>query len=165
MPVVGFKTPAAKPRKRYSSDPKTRAAELVAEGKLGRARPGAGRPRKHTEAQRPSASSVIADALRDNADLAASVVPDVLRDPNASDSMKLRAVKLGLRIEDADENRRREDEREGRRPPESIDPAADHSELVRSLVAKLAENPMVAHQLAAVLSRVEAPGHTPPKPF
>lgn len=153
--------------KKYSSDRRQRMKELQAEGKMtpehGKL---GGRPKKsHTETQRQSASSVIADALRDHAELAARVVPDVLRDPNASDSMKLRAVKLGLRIEDTDENRRREDEREGRRLPEDIDPDADHGELVRSLVAKLASNPIVAHRLAAVLSRVEAPEHKAPKPF
>jgi hypothetical protein len=162
MPVVGFKKPSGEPRKRYSSDPKTRAAELVAEGKLGGRREGAGRPRKHSEPQSVRATSVIADGIRENADLAARVVPDVLRDPEASDRVKMAAIKLGLRIESADEDRRREDEREGRSRAHDIDPDADRDELAAALATKLANNPMLARSLGAVLSRIGESALDPP---
>jgi hypothetical protein len=165
MPVVGFKKPSGAVRKRYSSDPKTRAAELVADGKLGGARAGAGRPRKHTDAQSVRATSVIADGIRENADLAARVVPDVLRDPDASDRVKMQAIKLGLRIESADEDRRREDEREGRRAAELPDLDGDRDVLAAALAAKLAANPMLARRLAAVLSGVAGSTGKPAQPF
>jgi hypothetical protein len=164
MPVVGFKNSPPKSPKRYSSDPKTRAAELVAEGKLGGARPGAGRPRKSvTEAQPKRASTAVTEWAQQNPELIASVIPDVLNDPDASDHLKLRAVKLGLRVESDEVERQRQDEREGRSPAELPDPNADHSELVALLAAKFAANPLLARRLGAVLSAVDVPATDPPK--
>ena len=76
--------------KRYSSDPKTRAAELVAEGKIGGRRQGAGRPRKGvTERQRKRASTVITEYASENADRIAGVLLDVLLADDATRTEKM----------------------------------------------------------------------------
>jgi hypothetical protein len=161
MPVVGFKKPPEKPRKRYSSDRKTRAAELVAEGRLGGAQPGSGRPRKSvTEAQPKRASSAVTEWAQANPDLIASVIPDVLNDPDASDHLKLRAVKLGLKVESDEVERQRQDEREGIAPASAI--PTDRRELESHLAALLISNPIVARRMGALLSGVDAPALNPP---
>jgi hypothetical protein len=157
IPVIGFKSHSETPRKRYASDPKTRARELVEDGKIGGPRPGSGpRRKKHPDSQSVRASSVIAEELREHSDLAASVIPDVLRDPNASDRLKLAAIKLGLKIESDQADHDRQDEREGRRSLDLPDADADRDELASGLAAKLAANPIVARRIAALLSAVEA---------
>lgn len=159
MPVIGFPQPSDKPSRRYSSDPKIRAAELVRDGKIGGRREGAGRPRKSTSgSQKPKrASTVVAEALRDNAELVASVIPDVVNDPDASRHVKLRAAKLALEIEGREAERvREEDERLGRFRSGRGELPADRDALVQALAAKVAANPMLAAQLGAVLSRAAA---------
>lgn len=96
--------------KRYSSDPKQRAAELVAEGKIGGKREGAGRPRKVTSDGQPKrASTVIADYVRENAEDMAKVITDCLLDPDASQLDKMRAVKLAVGIDSRESDREREE--------------------------------------------------------
>jgi hypothetical protein len=156
MPVVGFKKPTDKPARRYSSDPKTRAAELVADGKLGGARPGAGRPRKkHPDSQkRKRASTAITEAARENADKIASVISDVVNDPEASRHVKLRAAKLAVDIEHKEDAHARElDDRLG---PSRGEFPQDRDALVEGLAAKIAGNPLLAAQLGDVLSRAAA---------
>jgi hypothetical protein len=156
VPVVGFDKPTDKPARRYSSDPKTRAAELVKDGKIGGKREGAGRPRKSTsDTQRPKrASTVVAEALRENAELVASVIPDVVNDPDASRHIKLRAAKLAVDIEGREAERtREEDERAGRFRAGGGELPEDRDELAAMLASKLAANPLLAAQLGDVLSR------------
>jgi hypothetical protein len=166
VPVVGFKKPSREPRKRYSSDPKTRAAELVKDGKLGGARPGAGRPRKtHSEPQPMRATQAIAEGLRENAELAAAVIPSVLLDPTASKGQKMAAVRLGLKIESDQAEHERQEAREGRHPAELPDLDGDRTVLAAALAAKLAGNPLLARRLAAVLSGVAGSTDKPAQPF
>ena len=119
MPVRGFGNTTDKPRKRYSSDPSERARELVAEGRLGGARPGSGRPpKKRTEAQageRRTAASVIAAWAREHGEQMAQVFVDVLDDPDASDRQKIHAVKVMLGIESKEAELQLLEERNGSR--------------------------------------------------
>ncbi len=97
---------------------------------------------------------MITEWLQENGDQVAGVIEDVLTDEEASDSMKLRAVKLGIKVETDEELRRREDEREGRALDQHI--PDDHAEVAAQLAAKLAANPILARRLAGVLSAVTA---------
>jgi hypothetical protein len=166
VPVIGFPKPSDKPSRRYSSDPKTRAAELVKDGKIGGKREGAGRPRKSTsDSQKPKrASTVVAEALRENAELVASVIPDVVNDPDASRHMKLRAAKLAVDIEGKEAERlREEDERLGRFGSGRGELPADRDALVETLAAKVAGNPMLAAELGAALTRAAAQAGVEPQ--
>jgi hypothetical protein len=163
VPVIGFKKPTDKRPRRYSSDPKTRAAELVKDGKLGGARPGAGRPRKSVAdtQKRKRASTVITEAARENADKIAGVFSDVIGDPEASRHVKLRAAKLAIDIEHReDAHAREEDDRLGRSRGEL---PQDRDALVDALAQKLAGNPLLAAQLGAVLSRAAELAGLPPQ--
>ncbi len=153
MPSKRPNKPSAKPPKsgkRYSSDPKTRAGELVAEGKIGGKRSGAGRPRKGVSGnEKKRALTTVAEGLREKADLMAGVIPDVLNDPNASKAEKMQAARLAIRIEAAEEERRREEERRGGHdePAHAEDRGAIVSHLARAL-----SNPIVRQRLAAALA-------------
>jgi hypothetical protein len=153
MPVTGFGDSTAQPPKKYSSDPKTRARELVAEGRFGGRQPGAGRRRKPDSQKPKRASTVIVERLRENPELVASVIPDVMNDPDASRHMKLRAAKLAIDIEGREEEHRREDKREGRNRDRLAELPQDREALAEALAAKLASNPLLARSLAAVLAR------------
>lgn len=163
MPVKGFTKPTETPPRRYSSDPAERARELIAEGRLGGKQPGSGRPRKRvSEAQpRKLAMTTVTERLRESAELIASVIPDVLNDPDATKSERMRAARLAIRIEGIDEDRRREEASEGRRSA-MADLDADRAELVAALAVKLAENPLLAQRLGAVLSAAGADTPNPP---
>jgi hypothetical protein len=63
-------------RKRYPSDPRLCAHVLVAEGKIGVPRPGAGRPRV------PRASEVAAQEIQRHGKLIARAIIDGLRSPS-----------------------------------------------------------------------------------
>lgn len=163
MPVVGFTSSSKKPARRYSSDPSERARQLVAEGKLGGARPGAGRPRKSVAdtQKRKRASTVITEAARENADKIAGVFNDVIGDPDASRHIKLRAAKLAIDIEHReDAHAREEDDRLGGSRGEL---PQDRDALVDALAQKLAGNPLLAAQLGAVLSRAAELAGLPPQ--
>ena len=136
--------------KRYSSDPKTRADELVAEGKIGGKRSGAGRRRKGvTGSQKNRALTTVVEGLRENADLMARVIPDVLRDPHATKAEKMQAARLAIRIEAAEEERRREEERGGGHD----EPAhAEDREAIVAHLARALSNPIVRQRLAAALA-------------
>lgn len=96
--------------KRYSSDPKQRAAELVAEGKIGGKRKGAGRPRKPTsDSQRKRASTVIAERAREVAPQMAAALVDVLLADDATRTEKMRAVKVLTGIEGVETDRERDE--------------------------------------------------------
>jgi hypothetical protein len=161
MPVVGFEK---RPRK-YASDPRERARELVRDGKLGGARPGSGRPRKSTGKSqsnhpRPAAAAIAAFA-RDHADELAQVFADVLDDPDATDAQKLRAVRSMLGIE-MKETEFQLEERKLNRPA----PTPEHGsaeDAAAQLAARLAANPIVTRRLLAVLAPVEGPEGNPPK--
>lgn len=164
MPVVGFGNPTAKPRKKYSSDPKTRARELVAEGKFGGRQPGAGRPRKPDSQKRKRASTVVAETARENADKIAGVFTDIVNDPEASRHIKLRAAKLATDIEGRETDRaREEDERAGLSRSSRDDLPQDRDALVEALASKLAANPILAAQLSNVLGRAAQLAGLPPK--
>jgi hypothetical protein len=150
MPVTGFGDPTAQPRKKYSSDPKTRARELVAEGKFGGRQPGAGRRRKPDSQKPKRASAAIAQAARDNADKIASVFTGIVNDDDASRHIKMRAAKLAVDIEGREAERvREEDDRLGR---SRADLPEDRDALVSALAEKVAANPVLAAQLGAVLT-------------
>lgn len=141
---------ASKGPKGYSSDPKTRAAELVRDGKLGQAQPNAGRRKKSVnEGHQKRASTVVAEYVRENGDEFAAVLERILRDPTASDAIKMRATKLALSIETGEEVRKREDERVGQ-DPELPDP--DDRDAVVSHLAETLSDPIVRNRLAAVLA-------------
>lgn len=136
--------------RKYSSDPKQRAAELRAEGKFGGKQPGAGRPRKSASDAHPKrASAVIASYVRENGPEFARVLEDILRDPDASDAIKMRATKLALQIETNEEERQRQDEREGR----SLElPDTDDREAVIDHLAAALANPIVRQRFSALLA-------------
>jgi len=165
MPAIGFGKPAKKPGNRFSSDPKIRAREMVEAGILGQSQPGAGRPRKkHSDSQKKKrASTVIAEAVRENADKIAAVIPDVVNDPDASRYMKLRAARLGVDIEQRETERAREDEREGRMRERLDALPEDREAIAESLAKRLAANPILVAELGAVLSRAGELAGIPPK--
>lgn len=137
--------------KRYSSDPKTRAAELVAEGKIGGRRQGAGRPRKGvTERQRKRASTVITEYASENADRIAGVLLDVLLADDATRTEKMRAVKLLTGIETAETDRER-DELADPNSAASLEMAETVEEAKSTLAAKLAD-PITGPRLRAALA-------------
>lgn len=146
--------------KRYSSDPKTRAAELVAEGKIGGKRKGAGRPRKLTsERQRKRASQVIAERARDVAPQMAAVLADVLLDDEATRSEKLRAVKAMVNIEGVESDRERD---------ELADPASTRSQEIaatadeaRERLAEMLNHPVSGPRLRAAMSGLLAEAGNP----
>jgi hypothetical protein len=113
-------------KRKYSSDPATRARELRDEGRFGGRQPGAGRPRKDA-APRRRAASVIAEGARENAHLMAQVLEDVLTDPEATDAMRIRALKLAINIESREEDRQRE---HGSDDDHELDEAATQGEVL-----------------------------------
>ena len=119
-------------KRRYSSDPAERARELVAEGKLGGPRKGAGRPRKLTsERERKRASTVIAERAREVAPQMAAALADVLLDDDATRSEKLRAVKAMVNIEGVETDRERD---------ELADPASTRSQEIAATADEAKEN-------------------------
>lgn len=125
---------------------------MVKAGLIGGSRPGAGRPRKSVSGsqKRKRASTVVAEAARNNADLIASTFTDAMNDPAASGRQRMMAGKALVGIELQEEERRREDERDGRDLPPM---PQDRDALVEALAAKIAGNPILAAELGAVLTR------------
>jgi hypothetical protein len=159
MPVIGFKNSTATKRK-YASDPATRAAELVSEGRFGGKQPGAGRPRKSASDSQQRASTVVADAARENADLIAATFVDTIRDPDSSRRAQMHASKTLIAIEGREAELTRADEPEGLAAPSGL--PTDHSELVTHLATLVASNPIVARRLGALLASAAAPAEDPP---
>jgi hypothetical protein len=131
-------------RKRYSSDPKERARQLVAEGKIGGARPGSGRPRKdrtQTGDHLPTAASVVAKAARENADKIVAVFEDAV-EAGQADRTRLAAAKswLGVEGEEAEREIRQAEAEVERQALESM----SRDELVESLAAMFARTPALA---------------------
>ena len=90
--------------KRYSSDPKERAKQLVAEGKIGGAREGSGRPRKRR------VSEVINEKIEAHAEEIWSVYLDSISE-TSSPQIRLQAARDLLEIERKEvEHQRSEDE-------------------------------------------------------
>jgi hypothetical protein len=157
MTVLGFKTA----RKRYSSDPKVRARELVAEGKIGGPRAGSGpKPKRTTEPQR--ASSVVAQAAKDHAEQIAATFTNVITDPDASDRQKMHASKTLVAIEAREAELTRADEREGLAA--ALDLPTDHGELVTYMAKLVLSKPLVARRLSAILASAAPPADDPPNP-
>lgn len=139
--------------KKYSSDPRQRMKELQAEGKMtpehGKL---GGRPRKGaSESQRKKrASTVIAEYARDHSDKIAEVISDILRDPDASESMKLRAIKLALGVEGVETDRERD---------ELADPSSARSQELaaspdqaKAQIASMLADPVTGQRLRSVLA-------------
>ena len=147
--------------KRYSSDPKQRAAELVAEGKIGGKREGAGRPRKLTsDGQRKRASTVIAEYARENAEQMAKVITDCLLDPDASQMDKMRAVKLAVGIDFRESDRER-DELADPNSAQSQEIAANAEEAKAQLAGMLSD-PVTGERLKSALAELlDDAGSTP----
>lgn len=138
------------PRKRYAADRSERARQLVEDGKIGGARPGAGRPPKaNTESQgrRPAAEAVAA-AARQHSESIAQVFVDVLQDDTASDSEKLRAMRALLGVETTEAKIQLEESKQS-----DLDPVTPESrkEAEANLSRALA-NPLVASRIAAALT-------------
>jgi hypothetical protein len=83
----------------------------------------------------------------------ARVIEDALTDPNASDSVKMRALRLAINIEGREEDRQRE---HGSNDGTDLGEAATRPELVEQLAATLASNPLIARRLSAVLASATA---------
>jgi hypothetical protein len=160
MPVIGFKSDT-KTKRRYASDPATRAAELVSEGRFGGKQPGAGRPRKSVTESQQRASTVVADAARENADLIASTFTDTLSDPDASRRARMKAGSTLIAIEGKEAEQQRADDREGLTRPSDL--PEDRAELISHLAELVAGNPILARRLGAILSSADAPAPEPPK--
>ncbi|MEZ5076972.1 MAG: hypothetical protein R2725_05975 [Solirubrobacterales bacterium] len=137
--------------RKYSADPAERARELVAEGKIGGRRRGAGRPRKHTsEAQQPPrAATVVAEAARANSDKIAKVFTDVLSNPESSDRHKVQAVKAMLGIEGSEEDRQRDERRDDRSPER---PEIETREQALASLAESLSDPIVAERFSRLLA-------------
>lgn len=148
------KRPPRKPPKRYSSDPTERAKELVAEGRFGGKREGAGRPRKVSpESQSPRpASAHVAAGVAELGPQMLGVIRDVLTDDQASDGAKLRALKAAVGIELKEtELQLEEAKRTGSRPPDFDTP----EEGATQLMDKLRANPILRDRLLAVLTAAD----------
>jgi hypothetical protein len=147
--------------KRYSSDPKQRAAELVAEGKIGGKRKGAGRPRKPTsDGQRKRASTVIAERAREVAPQMAAALVDVLLADDATRTEKMRAVKVLTGIEGVETDRER-DELADPNSSRAQEIAANADEAKEQLTQMLAD-PVTGQRLRDALAGVLAKaGSTP----
>jgi hypothetical protein len=123
---------------------------LVSEGKLGGRREGAGRPRKGaSKTQKKRASQVITEWAQENGDKLADVIGDVLRDPDATRTEKMRAARLGLKVEAMEEEHCHEDERQGRTRELPI--PEDRDEIIGRL-AKTLQNPLVRERFAALFA-------------
>lgn len=150
--IMATKTPKKPPRK-YSSDPKTRAAELVAEGKLGGRREGAGRPRKvspETQSHPRPASAHMAAGIAELGPQMLGVIRDVLEDDTASDGAKLRALKAAVGIELKEtELQLEESKRDLPSPPPEFE---NREDALSALAAKLAENPILRDRLLAAVA-------------
>lgn len=132
---------------RYSSDPKERARQLVADGKIGGKRPGSGRPRKdqtQTGDQLPTAASVVAQAARENADKIVKVFEDAV-EAGQTDRTKLAAVRtwIGVEGEEAEREIREQEAEVERKALESM----TRDELAESLARMFARNPTLAAML------------------
>lgn len=157
--MIGFQNTSKRTRK-YSSDPSERARELVRDGVIGGARPGAGRPRKSASDSQQRASSVVADAATQNADRIAATFIDTINDPDASRRAQMHASKTLIAIEAKEGERQRADDREG--IARASDLPEDRDELAAALAAKLAANPILARRLGALLAAAASPGDDPP---
>ena len=124
-------------------------------GKLG------GRPRKKpTDTQQPRrAATVIAEAARENADKIASVFIDVLLDPEAKQSDKLRAVKGLVGVEFRETDRERD---EANDPSRAAVTAADVEDAKADLTRML-NDPITGPRLRAVLGGLVTQAEKPPK--
>src|ERR1700743_43060 len=165
MPVKGFTKPTETPSKRYSSDPKTRAAGLDAEDRLGGKQPGAGRPRKsvseaQSEHRRPAAAAV-AQAARDNADAISNVFVTILHDDTASNAAKVRAMKSFLSVEQREAELQLAEARAHTLPDRPLPESAE--EAAAQLAAKLSGNPILAERFSAVLRAAGADTPNPPE--
>lgn len=147
--------------KRYSSDPKTRAAELVAEGKIGGKREGAGRPRKvTTERQRKRASTVVAEAAAENADKIAGTLLDVLLSEDATRSEKMRAVRVLTRIEGTETDRERDELAD---PNSSLSQElAQSADQAKANLARMLSDPVTGQRLRATLAGLVAEAGSSP---
>jgi hypothetical protein len=83
----------------------------------------------------------------------ARVLEDVLTDPEATDAMRIRALKLAINIESREEDRQRE---HGSDAGHELPDATTQQELVEQLASTLAEKPLVARRLSAALASVAA---------
>lgn len=147
--------------RRYSSDPRERARQLVQEGKIGGARPGAGRPRKHTaDGQRKRASTVIAEHARENAEQMAKVVTDCILDPDATQAEKMRAVKLAVGI-DVRESDRERDELADPNSARSQELAAN-AEQARDKLSAMLSDPVTGERLRDALAGLLAEAGSSP---
>lgn len=147
--------------KRYSSDPKTRAAELVAEGKIGGKREGAGRPRKVTsDGQRKRASTVIAEGARELAPQMAQVIADCLLDPDATRVDKMRALKLAVHVEGVETDR----EKEELCDPDSVrfQELAASADEARANLSKMLSDPLTGERLRDALAGLLAEAGSSP---
>ena len=143
---------AQQQRKRYSSDPKRRAEELVAEGRIGGARPGAGRPRKRPDPShpRPAAAAVAAAASEHSAQVA-KVFVDALQSEDLTDAQKVVAMKTFLGVEDRETRREHEEIRHTARDEIS----AMSLEEIEADLAEMLSNPLIRRAFSAALSAVE----------
>ena len=142
--------------KRYSSDPKERARQLVAEGKIGGPRAGSGRPRKdrQTGDHLPTAASVVAKAARENADKIVAVFEDAV-EAGQADRTRLAAAKswLGVEGEEAEREIRQAEVEVERQALETM----SRDELVESLANMFARTPsLLALLRAAPQPEIEA---------
>lgn len=156
------KKPPLKPPKRYSSDPSERAKELVAEGRFGGKREGAGRPRKvspESQSARPAAAHIAAGVAELGPQML-GVIRDVLEDEEASEGAKLRALKAAVGVESKEAELQLVESQLGR--PTQTPEFDTREESVSALVSKMRANPLLAQQMRAVLSAAELPEGNPP---
>lgn len=135
---------------RYSSDPKQRARELVRDGKIGGARPGAGRPRKqHTAKAHPRpAAARIAELAAENADEIAAVAIDVLLSKKATHNEKVRAIRALVGIEQREAALEVAEISEP--PPQAALPATRSG--MEAELARMLTDPIVRDRFLALLS-------------
>lgn len=135
--------------KRYSSDPSTRAKELIADGKIGGPREGAGRPRKKSPptGSRPAAA-YITERLPELAPQILRVFKDVLTDPSATDRDKIRAVSSMIGIENRETAREAEERRES---PAAYETPGDRAGMETELVRMLSD-PLIRKRFSVLLS-------------
>ena len=144
---------AAAKGKKYSSDRRKRYQELRDEGRVGpQFGKLGGRPPKRSRDNHPRpAAKAIAEAAREHADDIAGVFRDVLLDPHATDTEKLRAVKTMVGIETGEERIEREDRKLGRTPDPDI-ASMSREELVASLAEMFNRTPQLRSALAGAQS-------------
>jgi hypothetical protein len=161
MPVKSFD----KPRRKYSSDPSERAKELVAEGRFGGKREGAGRPAKGVTEIQPNhprpAAAAVRRAASQNADRIAQVFISVLDDETATDAQKVRSMRALLDVEQREVGIELEEAKLNRSSPGPQFAGAEDA--AAQLASRIRENPILRSRLLGVLAAGPPPEGNPPQ--